>query len=67
MTIGTVPEIIEFVIDCCVQQSLKTKGDTYRLDVIGSIMASMASKNPQIVSGKIISRMLKVRIYFQTE
>lgn len=60
MTIGTVPDIIELAIDCCVAQAIKSKSDPARVDVVGSIVASMSSKNAQIVSGKIIARMLKV-------
>lgn len=60
------PDIIETVLDCCIQQILKAKTDrSLRLEVIGSIVASIASRNSQITSGKIIARMLQVfNFYF---
>lgn len=61
------------VIACCIDQSVKSGVGSERLEIIGSIAAALgislcwfllifflASQNPQIVSGKIIARLLKV-------
>jgi hypothetical protein len=48
---GTVTDILEAVVDCCVEQSVKNGVGSDALDVIGSIIATVGAQNPQLVAG----------------
>jgi len=59
-TLGTVTETLETVVDCFFEQGIKNGNGSAGLDVIGSIISTMAAQNPQLVSGKVIARILNV-------
>jgi hypothetical protein len=61
--IGTVPELLDLVIECLLSRAISDKKlnkDTTALSVIGDIFVSMAYRNPRLVSGKVIARILKL-------
>jgi neurofibromin 1 len=58
--IGTVSDILEMVTDRCIELGIKHGHGTSELEVIGSIVAAIASHNQRIVSGVLIHRLLNV-------
>eukprot|EP01119_Soliformovum_irregulare_P019017 TRINITY_DN5943_c0_g1_i1.p1 TRINITY_DN5943_c0_g1~~TRINITY_DN5943_c0_g1_i1.p1 ORF type:complete len:2529 (-),score=855.67 TRINITY_DN5943_c0_g1_i1:42-7628(-) len=59
-TVGTVTEILETVIDCIIEQGLKSGIGSSELETLGAILTTLASQNSVLVSGKVIARVLQL-------
>ena len=64
-TIGNVADILETVIDCLLEKAFKVGATSPHLEVISSIMNSLASRNSKIVSGKLVNKLLNVRNFLE--
>jgi hypothetical protein len=62
-TIGNVPDLIGTVLECCLEKAFKSGVGSFQLEVICSIINTLASQNPKIVSGKLIHRLLSVILH----
>ncbi|KAF2077194.1 hypothetical protein CYY_001515 [Polysphondylium violaceum] len=54
------PELVNIALKCCLKKCLESGFGGNACELFGEMISSMAAESPQLVSGKIISKLLKL-------
>ncbi|KYR01829.1 hypothetical protein DLAC_01846 [Tieghemostelium lacteum] len=52
------PELVNLALKCCLKKCLEVGFGTNTCETVGEMISSMAAESPQLISGKIISKLL---------
>eukprot|EP01132_Coremiostelium_polycephalum_P003622 gene3622-4511_t len=54
------PQLVNLALKCCLQKCIESGFGSNSSEIVGEMISSMANQCPQLISGKIISKLLKL-------